>query len=93
MVGGMATQKLTITLDEEDVKKIRVLVAQHKAASVSGFVRHAVTIALHDVAGWGTMLAGALARTGGPLTKEERAWADDVLATTTTKRTRNRKAA
>ena len=44
---GMATVKATITLDEEDLKKIRGLVAAGKAASISGFVQHAVTTALH----------------------------------------------
>jgi hypothetical protein len=47
--------------------------------SVSGFIQHAVTVALHDVAGWGAMLGEALEPTGGPLTKKERAWADRIL--------------
>lgn len=93
MVLGMATVKATITLDEEDVKKIRALVAEGKAASISGFVQHAVANALHDVAGWGAILAGALQETGGPLTKRERAWADGVLAGTEVKETRKRRAA
>src|SRR6185295_12707512 len=82
MVLGMATVKATITLDEEDLKKIRGLVAAGKAASISGFVQHAVTTALHDVAGWGAILSGALEQTGGPLKKRERAWADGILAGT-----------
>lgn len=93
MVLGMATVKTTITLDEEDLKKIRGLVAAGKAASVSGFVQRAVTTALHDVAGWGAILSGALEQTGGPLTKSERAWADEILAGTDTKERRRSKAA
>ena len=89
----MATAKVTITLDEEDLKKIRRLVAARKAASVSGFVQHAVTVALHDVAGWGAILAEALEQTGGPLTKNEKAWADGILARTPAKRRRRSKAA
>jgi hypothetical protein len=38
-----------------------------------------VAVALDDVAGWGAMLAEALRQTGGPLSDDERAWADDVL--------------
>jgi Arc/MetJ-type ribon-helix-helix transcriptional regulator len=81
MVNGMATKKVTITLDEAQLDKIRVLVDSGTASSVSGFIQHAVSVALDDVAGWGAMLAEALRRTGGPLTDEERAWADTVLGT------------
>lgn len=79
MVSGMATKKLTITLAAKDLEAIRKLVAKKEATSVSGFVQHAVRVALHDVAGWGAMLAEGLAQTGGPLTARERAWADEIL--------------
>jgi len=79
MVFGMATKKITVTLDEAQVERIRSLVHRHSAPSVSGFVQHAVAVALDDVAGWGTMLADALRDTGGALSDDERAWADDVL--------------
>ena len=81
MVVGMATRKVTVTVDEDQLVRIRGLVSAGKATSVSGFVQHAVSVALDDVAGWGAMLADALARTGGALTAEERAWADEVLGT------------
>jgi len=93
MAFGMATVKVTITLEEEDLKTIRGLVVGHKAASVAGFVQHAVKIALDDVAGWGVLLAGALEQTGGLLTKDERAWADGILAGTPARRRRRSKAA
>lgn len=80
MVVGMATQKITVTLGEDQIKEIRALVAAGQAASVSGFVQHAVGIALQDSAGWKEMLEEALRQTGGPLTKQERAWADVVLS-------------
>ena len=48
-------------------------------SSVSGFVQHAVAVALDDIAGWGAMLAEALTDTGGELSREERRWADEVL--------------
>jgi Arc/MetJ-type ribon-helix-helix transcriptional regulator len=76
---GMATVKVTVTLDESQVDAIRRLVAQRKSSSVSGFVKHAVGVSLADVAGWSSMLKDALARTGGPLTRDERAWAESVL--------------
>jgi Arc/MetJ-type ribon-helix-helix transcriptional regulator len=82
MVNGMAAQKVTITLPEEQVVAIRQLVSAGKAASVSGFVQHAVAVALEDVAGWGVILAEALAQTGGDLTVEERQWADRILGVT-----------
>ena len=80
MVVDMATQKITVTLDDDQVKEIRALVAAGQAANVSAFVQHAVGIALHDAAGWKEMLEDALQQTGGPLTKNERAWADEVLS-------------
>lgn len=80
MVIGMATtRKVTITLPTQAVDAIRELVSEGKADSVSGFVQHAVKTSLDDVAGWGAVLAQALEETGGPMTPEERAWADEVL--------------
>jgi len=81
MVAGMATRKVTITLDEAQLDQIRSLVQAQAAPSVSGFVQHAVSVALDDVAGWGAMLAEALRETGGALSDDERAWADGVLGT------------
>ena len=75
----MATTKVTITLGDEQLAAIRDLVALGKAESVSGFVKHAVTMSLADVAGWGAMLGLALEQTGGPLSAKERTWADSVL--------------
>lgn len=80
MVIGMATtRKVTITLPTQAVDAIRELVSEGKADSVSGFAQHAVKTSLDDVAGWGAVLAQALEETGGPMTPEERAWADEVL--------------
>jgi Arc/MetJ-type ribon-helix-helix transcriptional regulator len=79
MVNGMATTKITITLPDEQRDEVRALVAAGEAASISGFVQHAVAVALHDAAGWREMLDEAIEQTGGPLTKKERAWADGIL--------------
>jgi len=75
----MATKKVTVTLDETQLDRIRALVEAGSARSVSGFVQHAVEVALDDVAGWGALLAEALRETGGTLSEEERAWADGIL--------------
>ena len=80
MVIGMATRKVTVTIEEQQLEAIRSLVRTGSASSVSGFVQDAVNTVLDDVAGWGALLAEALRETGGPLTDEERAWADQVLA-------------
>ena len=79
MVIGMAARKVTITLAEEQLERVRALVEARKAPSVSGFVQHAVGVALDDVAGWGALLADALQGTGGPLSADEKTWADDAL--------------
>ncbi|MGH3319150.1 MAG: hypothetical protein ACRDN9_03035 [Streptosporangiaceae bacterium] len=73
------TEKVTVTLPIEMVEAIRGLVADGKAPNVSGFVHHAVEVSLDDIAGWGAMLAQALRDTGGEMTPDERAWADEVL--------------
>jgi Arc/MetJ-type ribon-helix-helix transcriptional regulator len=86
MVIGMAAAKITITLQNEQVEEIRALVAAGEAASVSGFVQHAVRIALHDTAGWRELLGQAILETGGPLMKKEREWADSLLCARTQKR-------
>ena len=86
MVIGMASKKITVTLDLEQVEQIRALVLDGKAASISGVVQHAVGVTLDDVAGWGAMLARALEETGGPISREERAWADAALGVTKRRR-------
>jgi Arc/MetJ-type ribon-helix-helix transcriptional regulator len=92
MVDGMATTKVTITLEDQQLASIRQLVSSGRARNVSSFVKHAVAVSLADVAGWGAMLGQALDRTGGPLTPKERAWADSVLQAVPGRR-RRRKAA
>lgn len=82
----MATRKVTVTLDEAQLQQMRTLVERGSAPSVSGFVQHAVAVALDDVAGWGAVLAEALRESGGPLSDEERAWADAALGVTSSHR-------
>ena len=80
MVLSMATTKITITLQDDQVEAIRALVAAGRSPNVSAFVQHAVGVALFDAAGWREMLEDALQQTGGPLTKKERDWADTLLS-------------
>jgi len=86
MVVGMATKKLTITLEADQLERIRALVESGEAPSVSGFVQSAVGVALDDVAGWSAMLANALEATGGEISAEERRWADEALGNTSRRR-------
>jgi Arc/MetJ-type ribon-helix-helix transcriptional regulator len=79
MVAGMASVKVTVTLEDGQIAEIRSLVAAGGAANISAFVKHAVGIALSDAAGWREMLDEALRQTGGPLTAEEKTWADSIL--------------
>lgn len=93
MVIGMATEKITITLDRDQVRQVRELVGAGRSPNLSAFVKHAVKIALHDAAGWREMLKEGLRQTGGPPTKEERAWLDSILKRPRQKRTGKRTAA
>lgn len=79
MVFGMASVKVTVTMPAEQLRAIRELVADGGAASVSGFVQHAVALALDDITAWQALLAEAVQETGGAISEEERAWADQVL--------------
>ena len=90
MANGMATKKVTVTLEAEQLAAIRALVEAGSTNSVSAFVQHAVAVSLNDVAGWGALLASALDETGGPLTRAERAWADGVLSKPPGKRKKTR---
>ena len=76
----MATRKITITLEDAQVKAIRALVMAGQTPNISKFVQHAVRVSLFDAAGWREMLDEALQQTGGTLTKKERAWADAILS-------------
>ena len=79
MVTGMASRKITVTLPDHQLTEIRALVAAGRSSNISAFVQHAVAVALADAAGWREMLKEALDQTGGPLTANEKSWADDIL--------------
>jgi Arc/MetJ-type ribon-helix-helix transcriptional regulator len=79
MVFGMATIKITISIPKEQVAEIRALVEAGRAANTSAFVKHAISVALSDAAGWREMLDDALQQSGGRLSNKERIWADAIL--------------
>jgi hypothetical protein len=70
----MAKRRITITLDEDQLARICNVVRSGRARNISGFVQHAASVSLDDVAGWGTMLTEALTQTGGDLAADEQAW-------------------
>jgi Arc/MetJ-type ribon-helix-helix transcriptional regulator len=76
----MATKKVTITLPEQQLDQIRDAVANGQAASVSSFIQLAVLDILDPDEAFRLMIEEDLERTGGPLTEEEKAWADRILA-------------
>jgi Arc/MetJ-type ribon-helix-helix transcriptional regulator len=82
LVSAVATLKITVTLEREQVNEIRALVAAGVMPNVSALAKHGVQVALADAAGWKQMLDEAPEQTGGPLTAKERAWADEVLSPT-----------
>lgn len=73
------TTKITITLPNEQLKRVRDMVADGGSASISAFVQRAVKKSLQDSDDWDKWLDDALERTGGPLTDKEREWADAIL--------------
>jgi Arc/MetJ-type ribon-helix-helix transcriptional regulator len=75
----MATKKVTITLPEEQIAQIQELVEDGQADSVSRFIQLAVLDVLDPDAALRATIDDALAKTGGPLTPEEEAWADRML--------------
>jgi hypothetical protein len=93
MVFGMATTKITVTVQNDQLKEIRALMAAGQTSNISAFVQHAIGVALNDAAGWREMLQDALQQTGGPLTKKERAWADTILSQRGLKRQSKKRAA
>jgi Arc/MetJ-type ribon-helix-helix transcriptional regulator len=83
MVTGMASVKVTVTVPAEQLHAMRDLVAHGRATSVSGFVQGAIGVALDDAAGWQQTLDEALDASGGPLSADERSWADKILRSPT----------
>ncbi len=79
MVMSMATVKVTVTLQEEQLAEIRELVDRGQASSVSGYVQSAVCDSLDVVEGWKQMLSEVLEEHGPPTEAEQR-WLDEAMA-------------
>jgi Arc/MetJ-type ribon-helix-helix transcriptional regulator len=72
--------KITITIDQGLLARVRSTVEAGHAKNVSAFIEHAVAGQLAAEDDFETMLAESLAATGGPLTDEERAAARRILS-------------
>ena len=75
---GMTRAKIAASLPAELVAAARQAVHSGRAASVSGYVEAALAahMANDSLDEW---IAQLLEESGGPMTDEERAWADSVL--------------
>lgn len=78
MIGMTRKAKIAITLPQELVDTARRAVRHGRAASVSAYVSEAVQqrAKAEDL---DALLDEMLDETGGPMTEEERAWADTKL--------------
>jgi len=76
----MVSAKITITLPDHQLKKIRKRVAAQDSAIVSGFIQEAVQKSLNNAAEFRAMVEEVLKETGGPLTAKERVWARRMLS-------------
>ena len=72
--------KISITIDEGLLARVRLAVEAGHARSVSAYVEHAVAGQLAAEDDFEAMLAESLAATGGPLSDEERAAARRILS-------------
>lgn len=78
MIESMTSTKIAVSLPSELVAQAQRAVAEGRAASVSGYVAHALEeqAKLDDLA---SLLDEMLADTGGPLTTSEKRAADRAL--------------
>lgn len=76
----MATTKITITLPNEQLAEIRRRRLRGPETTVSGFIQRAVGKFLSADAELEAMIDASLAKSGGPPTKEELAWARKAFA-------------
>ena len=75
----MTKAKVTVTLDRDLLAKVRRAVDEGSAASVSAYVERAVAQWMLEETTTDAFLDEMLEESGGPMTDEERAWADRVL--------------
>lgn len=71
--------KIAISIRADLLEQVHATVADGDAPSVSAFIERSVANQLQIDAELGALLDSALDGTGGPVTDEERSWADRVL--------------
>ena len=72
--------KISVTIEQDLLARVRLAVEAGHAKSVSAYVEHAVAGQLAAEDDFEAMLAECLAATGGPLRDEERAAARRILS-------------
>lgn len=79
MIPGMTTQKIAITVPEQTLASARRAVRAGKAGSLSAYISRALEqqTLLDDL---DSLLQELLSESGGPLTAQEKGWADSVLS-------------
>jgi len=65
--------KLAVSISPALLRKVKSLVAQRRSKSVSAYIEHAVAAQLASEATFDILIEEALAKTGGPITRTERA--------------------
>jgi antitoxin ParD1/3/4 len=85
MIPGMTSAKVAISLPKEVLARARAAVKRGEAASLSAYVSKAIEEKTSDDDVL-KMLDEMLEETGGPMTAEEKHWADGVLGITEPKR-------
>ncbi len=75
----MVTRKVTVTLDEAQVERMRALVEAGSASSLSGSCSKPCRLPSTTSPAWAPFSPERFCETGGALSDEERAWADGVL--------------
>lgn len=78
MMNGMTKSKIAVSLDEELVAAVKEQVSSGQADSVSAYVSEALEDKL-KVDDASAFYEQVLLDSGGPMTDEERAWADKAL--------------
>lgn len=78
MIEGMTKAKIAVTIDKDLVTMARRAVESGRARSLSAYIEEALAAwVAHD--DFDALLDLMLEETGGPLTEEEIAWADQAL--------------
>lgn len=72
-------KKIAVSIAAPLLRRVQAAVSRKRAKSVSAYVEHAVAAQLAAETSFDELLADALAQTGGPPTRSERALARRLL--------------